>query len=204
VSDAIKPAMHGRDHLPGGSDPIPVIPGTSVSAAIYRSDIAGFDSRYLLGTGSHSYFIGFSGLSTNDPDSFLLKGSSSPYKAKLAPGYYQWLVELDFQQYPLMLANGSDTSNGADYGEFASAPTWNNRLEQPHQSTVTVTPGTTVPLTVAAAHFSGFMNVTAISDLEVAVVTANVISGGSYITACTLNLIRYDDFLPDASSNTTP
>jgi len=37
MSDAIKPPMHGRDHLPGGSDPIPTISLTADT----------FDGRYL-------------------------------------------------------------------------------------------------------------------------------------------------------------
>lgn len=42
MSDAVKPALHGRDHCPGGTDPIPCL-GANVFRALHFNDAVGDD-----------------------------------------------------------------------------------------------------------------------------------------------------------------
>lgn len=206
MSDAVKPAMHGRDHCPGGSDPIPCLSSSSIlSAALYTAAAAGIDTSVPIPPPGGQFYIRFGGLSCNDTAAFKLKGGAAPYTADISAGYYEWLVELDFQFYPQLVPFGTNINNPGDYGQFYSSPTWNGRAVTPHIDIVTITPtATPVPYIAQQKQFSGFMNVNAVTDLEVVVGIGNVQNTGCVITACTLNLVRMGDFLPDESSNVVP
>lgn len=39
MGDAVKPALHGRDHCPGGTDPIPCLGGSVFRALHYNDDV---------------------------------------------------------------------------------------------------------------------------------------------------------------------
>lgn len=174
-----------------------------IDSAIYGSGSSG-----TIPAGNQQLWLDFSALNTNAPDTFKMKGASSPYKAAVAAGFYYWQVELQFSDAPppFLLPNSTDPTIIDDYGLLLSTPGWNGRGTTPPTDWRTVTPGETVPYVPLDVVFDGFIQLPIpVDDMEVNVALRYVQAGDSAYPDCSLYLARLSNTsLPDESSNIIP